>query len=85
MINRILHSCSCITEFIKLVGENPPTHLINSIIHEHSCKILYDQTIMHIHSVMASIMALLNSKEGADETAQIRLNQLAYVLSGLQF
>ena len=51
MINRILHSCSCIIEFINLVGENckmlvkalsfTPTRLMNSIIREHSCKILY--------------------------------------------
>ena len=54
MINRILHSCSCIIEFIKLVGEKPircsaeprilsfpSTRLINSIVHEHSYKILY--------------------------------------------
>ena len=26
MINRILHSCSCIIEFIKLVGENRHTY-----------------------------------------------------------
>ena len=47
MINRILHSCSCIIEFIKLIRQSltsylfPPTCLINSIINEHSCKILY--------------------------------------------
>ena len=53
MINRILHSCSCIIEFIKLVAKRGkmlgkprilslfPTRLINSIKHEHSCKILY--------------------------------------------
>ena len=30
VINRIFHSCSCIIDFIKLVGEKPsPTHLIN--------------------------------------------------------
>ena len=52
MINRILHSCSCIIEFIKLIGKKcqdarqslasylfPPTHLINSIIHEHLCSV----------------------------------------------
>ena len=50
MINRILHSCSCIIEFIKLVGKpirclaQPPilsfstTRLINSIIHEQSVR-----------------------------------------------
>ena len=55
-IKRILHSCFCIIEFIKLVGENgwcsanpcilsfPPTCLIDSIIHEHLGKILY---LMH--------------------------------------
>ena len=54
MINKILHSCSCIIEFIKLNAKKEikcsasltfylfsPTRLINSIKHEHSCKILY--------------------------------------------
>ena len=46
MINRIQYSCSCIIEFIKLVASLAfylfsPTRLINSIKHEHSCKILY--------------------------------------------
>ena len=47
----ILHSCSCIIEFIKLVGNllNSLGKIekmlgkasFNTIIHEHSCKILY--------------------------------------------
>ena len=53
MINRILHSCSCIVEFIKCVVKEikcsssiafylfSPACLINSTINEHSCKILY--------------------------------------------
>ena len=54
MINRIYHSCSCIIEFIKLIAKKEmkcsaslaiylfsSTPLINSINHEHSCKILY--------------------------------------------
>ena len=40
-------NCPFFIAFIKLVGANPrilsfsPTHLINSIIHEHSCNIFY--------------------------------------------
>ena len=48
-----LYSCSCIIEFIKLVGEKSLTFnlfsatcLIKSIKHEHSCKILYILYIM---------------------------------------
>ena len=54
MINRILQPCSCISEFFKLIGRKsirwsakrrilsfPSTRLINPIIHEHSCKIVY--------------------------------------------
>ena len=53
MINRILHSCSCIIECIKLVAEEIKcstrllfylfcsTRLINSIKHQHACQILY--------------------------------------------
>ena len=53
MINRILHLCSCISKFIKLVGKVnkmlgtashlifSQNYLINSIIDEHSCKILF--------------------------------------------
>ena len=54
LINRILHSCSSINEFNKLVAKKEincsasllafylfnSTRLINSIKHEHSCKIL---------------------------------------------
>ena len=39
MINRIYHTCSCMIEVIKLVAKK--TRLINSIKHEHSCKICY--------------------------------------------
>ena len=51
--NRIKHSCSCSIEFIRLVAKSDkmrdkprilslsPTRLINSILHEHSCRILY--------------------------------------------
>ena len=54
MINRIQHLCSHIIEFIKLVTKKRDktlgktsilslslTRLINSVKHEHSCKILY--------------------------------------------
>ena len=54
MIDRILHSCFCIIEFIKLGGEKEikcsaslafylfsSTRLKNSLKREHSCKILY--------------------------------------------
>ena len=49
IINRILQSCSCNIEFIKLVmGKNSAkprifsqNRSITSVIHEHSCKILY--------------------------------------------
>ena len=54
MENRIYHSCSCIIEFMKLVAKKEikceaslafyllsSTRLVNSIKHEHSCKILY--------------------------------------------
>ena len=37
MINRNLHSCSWTALHLIL----PPTHLINSMIYEHSCKIFY--------------------------------------------
>ena len=40
MINRILHSYSCIIEFIDAFSL---TRLINSIKYEHSCNILYIQ------------------------------------------
>ena len=54
MIKRILYSCSCISELIKLVAKKQekclaslklylfsPTHLTNSMKHDHSFKILY--------------------------------------------
>ena len=53
MTNRIYHSCSSITGFInwlrkrnkmptmpRILSPFPPTHLINSTRHEHSCQIL---------------------------------------------
>ena len=56
MINRILYSCSCIIEFIKLLGKTDKmlgiaSHLIffpnsfNKFNNEHSCKSLYLITI----------------------------------------
>ena len=43
MINRILHSCAYIVAQPRIISF-PPTRLINSIIYEHSCKILYIRT-----------------------------------------
>ena len=52
--NRIKHLCACIIEFINFFAKKPltfsaslafnrfsSTHLINSMKHEYSCKILY--------------------------------------------
>ena len=67
MINKILHTCSCIIEFIKLDGGKaiicsakprilsfPPTSLINLIIHEHSCKINYIHNPVYIFEKLFS-------------------------------
>ena len=74
MINRISHLCSCVIEFIKLVGEkdkmrgkNPrilsysPTSLINSrTMSTHVSKILYVSHIINRH-VLTSTNPCLNN------------------------
>ena len=64
MINRISHSCSCVIEFIKIVGEKDKMRekkLINSItMNTHVSKILYASHIFNRH-VFTSTNPCLNN------------------------
>ena len=76
----MINSYSCINEFIKRVAKSdkmlgkpqmihfPPTHLINSIKHDHLCKILYllyitKMTVLGVKmSIFCHIYATLSCK-----------------------
>ena len=71
MINRILHSCPCIIEFIKLVAREikcsvslafylfSSTRLLNLIKHEHSCEIIYLKGTKHeTFAILCSFLIL---------------------------
>ena len=96
MINRILHSCSCNSECIKLVGEIDrmlgtashlnffPTRIINSIIHKHTCKILYLKTYeqnrleLRFNLCTVTILVILST----DRSGAVVLMLFDFVIAG---